>query len=60
MNIRKGLVRWHKATSHTKWFVINWIIYMLIVIVGSFWCYARLDLVRTGKEYKQMERIQLK
>lgn len=37
-----------QATGQTKLFVINWAIYMLLIIVTTIYVYARLDFVRSG------------
>lgn len=40
--------KFRDATSETKWFIFNFVVYTLIVIVTTVYCYARLDFVRSG------------
>jgi len=39
--------------SKTKWFVFNWVIYLLLLVITTIYCYARLDFVRTTPPPKE-------
>jgi hypothetical protein len=44
------------ASAQTQFFVLNWIVYGLAIIITACYCYARLDFVRsypTGPTTKQ-------
>jgi hypothetical protein len=47
------ITRWWRqynaATAQTRYFVLNWIVYGLALIVTTVYCYARLDFVRSYK-----------
>lgn len=42
-----------RATGQTKVFVINWAIYMFLIIATTIYAYARLDFVRSGPPQEQ-------
>ncbi len=37
------------ANKQTKYFVLNWAVYGLAIILTTVYCYARLDYVRSYK-----------
>lgn len=45
------MFRWIKqfvqSSRQTKFFVLNWFIYGLALVVTTIYCYARLDFVRS-------------
>lgn len=47
------MLKWYRqfmeADSETKWFVLNWMVYGLLLIVTTVYCYGRLDYVRSYK-----------
>lgn len=61
------MIRWIKeyneASSQTKFFVLNGLVYGLAIIITSVYCYGRLDFVRSypspgplKTEQKQLEQ----
>lgn len=32
---------------HTRWFIFQWVVYFILMLVTTVYCYARLDYVRT-------------
>ena len=36
-----------EASYETKMFALNWAIYLILIIVTTVYCYARLDYVRS-------------
>lgn len=47
--IAKWISDFSKASSRTKWFIFNWAIYGVAIVVTTIYCYARLDYVRSYK-----------
>lgn len=47
------MFQWYRqfknANSETKWFILNWAVYGLAIIITTVYCYARLDFVRSYK-----------
>lgn len=43
----KWLLQFTNASSKTKWFIFNWAIYAIVMIVTTLYCYARLNYVRS-------------
>lgn len=43
----KWLKKYNEASSQTKYFIINWLVYGLAIIITTVYCYARLDFVRS-------------
>ncbi|KAF3361827.1 hypothetical protein PHSC3_001593 [Chlamydiales bacterium STE3] len=47
------MLRWFKqftkAKRETKWFILNWAVYIILLIATTLYCYARLDYVRSYK-----------
>lgn len=41
------LYRFSKSTSETKFFILNWAIYGILLILTTLYAYGRLELVRT-------------
>jgi hypothetical protein len=41
------LRKYNESSSQTKYFVLNWAIYGLAIIITTVYCYARLDFVRS-------------
>jgi hypothetical protein len=45
------MIHWLKsfkeADSQTKYFILNWGVYGIAVIVSTVYCYSRLDYVRS-------------
>ncbi len=35
------------AKRETKWFILNWALYIILLVVTTLYCYARLDYVRS-------------
>lgn len=51
------LMQFKSASRETKWFVLNWLLYGVLIIATTVYCYARLDYVRS---YKKIDRNQVK
>lgn len=45
----KWLKQYQAASPQTKYFIFNWIIYGLAIIITTVYCYGRLDFVRSYK-----------
>ena len=45
------MMRWidqfRKASSQTKWFILNWFIWGLVLAITTVYAYGRLDFVRS-------------
>lgn len=58
------MFRWFKeyneASSQTKYFVLNWLVYGLALLITTVYCYARLDYVRSYRTPSVHERETLK
>jgi hypothetical protein len=39
--------RYKNASNETKFFVFNWVIYGLALIITTIYCFGRLDYVRS-------------
>lgn len=46
------------SSSQTKVFVINWAIYMFLIVATSVYAYARLDYVRSGPQHEHTSENQ--
>lgn len=54
----KWLKQYRNATSKTQYFVLNWLIYGLAILITTIYCYARLDFVRSYKTPAAIEAEQ--
>ncbi|MBA3816592.1 MAG: hypothetical protein H0X29_08760 [Parachlamydiaceae bacterium] len=45
----KWFEQYQAASKQTKYFILNWIIYGLAIIITTVYCYGRLDFVRSYK-----------
>lgn len=45
----KWIEEYKEAKSQTKYFILNWLVYGIAIIVTTVYCYARLDFVRSNK-----------
>lgn len=45
----KWLRHYYEASPQTKYFVLNWLVYGIVIIATTIYCYARLDFVRSNK-----------
>lgn len=45
----KWAKRYQVASRQTKYFILNWIIYSLAIIITTVYVYGRLDFVRSYK-----------
>lgn len=43
----KWLKEYNDSSSQTKYFVLNWLVYGLAILITTVYCYARLDFVRS-------------
>lgn len=45
------MIQWirqfNQANAQTKYFILNWVIYGLAIIISTLYCYGRLDFVRS-------------
>lgn len=39
--------QFREANAQTKYFILNWILYGLAIILTTLYCYGRLDYVRS-------------
>ena len=46
---------WGNSSAETKWFAFNWAIYLLVIILSTVYCYARLDYVRSYQKVDSKE-----
>ena len=49
----KRMRQFFEASSKTKYFALNWIVYGAALIITTLYCYARLDYVRSGPPSKK-------
>jgi hypothetical protein len=54
----KDIFQTAKADRKTKWFLFNWLIYGLALILTLVYCYLRLDFVRSGPKKTASELMQ--
>lgn len=47
--VTKWMSEFSQANPKTKWFIFNWAIYGIAIIVTTVYCYARLNFVRSYK-----------
>lgn len=47
-----------EAKRETKWFILNWVVYMILLIVTTLYCYARLDYVRSYRANENHSQTQ--
>lgn len=45
------------SSPKTKWFIFNCIVYGMIIVFSTLYCYARLDYVRSGKSLTQEQPL---
>lgn len=45
----KWIKFYNEADKQTKYFILNWIIYGMAIIITTAYCYGRLDFVRSTK-----------
>jgi hypothetical protein len=45
----------YATEPHTRYFLLNWILYGILTIGTFFYVYARLDYVRSGPKTKTIE-----
>lgn len=45
--LKKWISEFSQASSKTKWFIFNWAIYGIVMVVTTLYCYARLNYVRS-------------
>lgn len=43
----KWLKQYNEASKQTKYFIWNWVIYGLAILITTVYCYGRLDYVRS-------------
>ena len=43
----KWIRQFNEANAQTKYFVLNWAIYGLAILITTLYCYGRLDFVRS-------------
>lgn len=43
----KWVAQYRGAKPQTKYFILNWFVYGLVIILTTVYCYARLDYVRS-------------
>lgn len=56
----KWLKEYNEASSQTKYFVLNWLVYGLALLITTVYCYARLDYVRSYRTPSVAEREKMK
>jgi hypothetical protein len=56
--ISRWLKQYQQASSQTKYFIINWMVYGLAILITTFYCYARLDFVRSYRTPSVMQSAQ--
>ena len=56
----KWLKEYNESSSQTKYFVLNWLVYGLALLITTVYCYARLDYVRSYRTPSVAEREKLK
>lgn len=56
----KWFREYNDSSSQTKYFVLNWLVYGLALIITTVYCYARLDSVRSYRTPSITQRENLK
>jgi hypothetical protein len=56
----KWLKEYNEASSQTKYFVLNWLVYGLAILITTVYCYACLDFVRSYRPPSIAERENIK
>lgn len=56
----KWLKQYYEASPQTKFFILNWVIYGVAIIITTIYCYARLEFVRSDREAHPTEKQDLK
>jgi hypothetical protein len=51
------LKEYSESSSQTKYFILNWLVYGLAIIITTIYCYARLDFVRSYQNQPAIEKI---
>lgn len=46
---------YNESSSQTKYFVLNWLIYGLAIVITTIYCYGRLDFVRSYKTVNEKQ-----
>jgi len=54
------LKRYNEASSQTKYFILNWLVYGLAIIITTVYCFARLNYVRSYQSPSTIEANQAK
>lgn len=53
----KNILKIAMSDNKTRWFLFNWVIYGLALIITLVYCYLRLDFVRSGPKKAATEQI---
>lgn len=51
----RWIQKFFSSSRHTKWFILNWIIYGFVIVAATTYCYMRLDYVRTQNKIQTQE-----
>jgi hypothetical protein len=54
----KWIDQYNEATPQTKFFILNWVVYGLAIVITTIYCYARLDFVRSYQTPSTIETKQ--
>lgn len=50
-------IKWYnEADSQTRFFILNWVVYSIALIITTLYCYGRLDYVRTYQTPSTIEK----
>lgn len=53
----KWIQQFRDADPHTRYFIINWALYGILIVASTVYVYARLDYVRsTPPKHKKTEQ----
>ena len=47
--MRKWIEQYRQAKPQTRYFILNWTFYGLMLVATTIYCYARLDYVRSTR-----------
>lgn len=53
MKIMTWLRKFPAAKPQTKFFIINWTFYFILMLVTTFWVYARIEYVHSTRQQPQ-------
>jgi Na+/melibiose symporter-like transporter len=47
--------KFQSAKPQTKFFIMNWTFYFILMLVTTLWCYARIEYVHQARQQPQQQ-----